>query len=195
MTYRLPRDASPHTHRYLTSSERAILQGQEVWRVCRKLKTEKGFVPDIVCAHPGWGDALFIKDIFPKARVLCFLEFFYRALGADVAFDPKEKLEPDDMARVRIKNVTNLMSLEMMDWGISPTIWQWSMHPREFRSKISVLHDGVNTDICKPDPQATFTVPSGKVFKPGDEIITYIARNFEPYRGFPTFMRAAEIIL
>jgi glycosyltransferase involved in cell wall biosynthesis len=195
ITYRLPRDASPHSHRYLVSTERAVLQGQEVWRVCKRLKTEKGFVPDIVVAHPGWGDALFIKDVFPKARVLGFFEFYYRAHGADVAFDPEEKLQADDLARVRIKNITNLLSLEMVDWGISPTVWQWSMHPPEFRPKISVLHDGVNTDICRPDPNAVFTLANGKSFRPGDELVTYIARNFEPYRGFPTFMHTAEILL
>ena len=195
VTYRLPRDASPHTHRYLITTERAVLQAQEVWRVAKKLKTEQGFVPDIIVGHPGWGDALLLKDLFPKAKMLGFFEFYYRATGADVAFEPGETLKPDDAARVRMKNITNLMSLEMVDWGVSPTIWQWSLHPESLRHKISVLHDGIDIDQCQPDPQATFTLPSGRTFKKGDEVVTYIARNFEPYRGFPTFMRAAEMLL
>lgn len=196
ITYRVPREPSPHTHRYLTTTERAVLQGQEVWRVAKKLKAEKGFVPDIIVGHPGWGDALFIRDLFPSARMLGFFEFFYRAPNADVAFEPTdEPLAPDDFARVRMKNITNLASLEMVDWGVTPTIWQWSMHPEGLRHKISVLHDGVDIGFCRPDPGATFTLPNGTVFKPGDELITYVTRNFEPYRGFPTFMRAAEILL
>jgi glycosyltransferase involved in cell wall biosynthesis len=83
----------------------------------------------------------------------------------------------------------------MMDWGIAPTVWQWSLHPKEFQPKISVLHDGIDVALCRPDAQASVTLPSGKTFTKGDEVVTYIARNFEPYRGFPTFMRTAEILL
>ena len=196
ITYRVPRDPSPHAHRYLLPTERAVLQGQEVWRVAKRLKTEQGFVPDVVVAHPGWGDTLFIKDIFPRTPLLTFCEFYYRAHGADVAFEENDPASPDDCARVRMKNITNLTSLEMADWAVTPTVWQWSMNPAELRHKISVLHDGVDVEFCKPNPNASFTVPgSGKRFTVGDELVTYTTRNFEPYRGFPTFMRAAEIIL
>ncbi len=195
ITYRTVRDASPQTHRYLVPTERAVLQGQEVWRVAKKLKAEQGFVPDVIVAHPGWGDALFIKDLFPKVPLLNFCEFYYRATGADVAFEEQGKAEPDDFARVRMKNITNLMSLEMADWAVTPTVWQWSMNSPDLRHKISVLHDGVDTEFCKPDASATFTLPNGTTFKPGDELITYATRNFEHYRGFPTFMHAAEILL
>ena len=183
----------PKPHRYLTTATAAVLQGQQVWRVCHALKTKENFIPDIVIAHPGWGDCLFIKDIFPTAKILSFFEFYYHAAGADVGFD--EPATDDDLARVRMKNITNLMSLEQADWGISPTVWQHSLQPRDLQHKVSVLHDGIDTDICQPDARATFTTPSGKIFKAGDEVVTYIARNLEPYRGFPTFMKAAEILL
>lgn len=183
----------PKPHRYLAPANHAVLQGQQVWRVCLALKTKENFIPDIVICHPGWGDALFVKDLFPSARVLSFFEFYYRASGADVGFEGAAT--EDDQARVRIKNVTNLLSLEQADWGISPTVWQQSLHPPEFQPKISVLHDGVDVDLCKPDPAAIFTTPGGKSFTAKDEVVTYIARNLEPYRGFPTFMQAAELLL
>lgn len=195
VTYRPAREPSAHTHRYLMNAERAVLQGQEVWRVCKKLRDETGFAPQLVVGHPGWGDMLFVKDIFPHARVVSFCEFYYRATGADMGFAPDEPLTPDDFARGRIKNVNNILNLEMMDWGLSPTVWQWSVHPSEYRGKMSVLHDGIDTQICAPNPQAIFHVKNGPSFKVGDEVITHIERNFEPYRGFATFMQAAEIIL
>ena len=193
ITYGFDKTPSPETHRYLLTTSRAVLQGQQVWRVCHALKTREHFTPDIVIAHPGWGDALFIRDIFPKARILSFFEFYYQAYGADVGFG--EAITDDDVARIRMKNITNLMSLEQADWGIAPTVWQWSLHPEMLRSKISVLHDGIDVAHCTPKPDAGIVLPNGKVFKAGDEVITYIARNFEPYRGFPTFMKAAQILL
>lgn len=192
-TYELTKKPAPQTHRYLASASFSVIQGQHVWRVCHELKTKKDFVPDVIIAHPGWGDAMFVKDIFPNARLLNFCEFYYRATGADVGFDAP--VNDDDLARVRVKNTNNLLALEAMDWGISPTFWQWSVNPPEFRHKISVLHDGIDTDICKPNPGASYTLKNGKTFKTGDEVVIYIARNFEPYRGFPTFMKAAEILL
>lgn len=194
VTYGMPKEEGPPPSvRYLANATKGVQQGQQVWRVCQHLSEKEKFVPDIVIAHPGWGDALFLKDLFPKATFLSFFEFYYRATGADVGFE--DPITADDYARVRMKNVTNLLALEQADWGISPTVWQWSLHPQEMRSKMSVLHDGIDTDLCKPDVNATLTLPSGKVFKPGDEVMTYIARNFEPYRGFGTFMKAAEILL
>ena len=193
VNYSVSKAPSPETHRYLATSARAILQGQQVWRAAHALKTRENFSPDVIINHPGWGDALFLKDLFPKAKILSFFEFFYRPTGVDVGFDAP--INDDDLARVRVKNITNLLSLDAADWGISPTVWQWSVHPPAYQSKISVLHDGVDVNRCAPDAAARFTLPNGKIFAPGDAVVTYVARNFEPYRGFPTFVKAAEILL
>lgn len=194
VTYAMKKPEKPIApHRYLTPATHAVMQGQQVWRVCHQLREKEGFTPDVILAHPGWGDAMFAKDIFPQAKLLSFFEFYYRAQGADVGFD--EPVTDDDLARVRVKNTNNLLSLEAADWGICPTVWQWSVQPPEFRDKISVLHDGVDVKNCAPDAAANFTLPNGKTFRPGDEVVTYVARNFEPYRGFPTFMKAAELLL
>jgi len=194
ITYGLQRGVTPKIHRYIARTEMAILQGQQVWRICKQLR-DQGFIPDIVIAHPGWGDALFIKEIYPESPLLSFFEFYYRAHGADVGFDPQYPVSDDDLARIRMKNITNQVSLEISDWGVCPTQWQMSLHPDVYKPKITVLHDGIDTDVCVPNPSAVFRTPEGKEFRRGDEVITYIARNFEPYRGFPTFMQAAEILL
>lgn len=191
--YKPPREPSGHTHRYITSYERAVIQGQEVWRICKKLK-EDGFVPDVVVSHPGWGDCLFIREIYGNVPMLSFFEFYYRSVGADVNFDSSDSSSDDDLARIRVKNATNLFCLEQADWGISPTFWQYSLHPQEFKPKISVVHDGIDTNICKPMDDISVTLGDVTLSKK-DEVITYVTRNYEPYRGFPTFMQAAEIIL
>ncbi len=192
--YKVSRQVMPDTHRYLINFERAIFQGQEVWRICKKLK-DSGFIPDVICAHPGWGDGLFIKDIFHNAPMLSFLEFYYSGYASDVGFLKDEKQSYDDAPRVRIKNACNLYNLEICDWGISPTYWQWVQNPAIFRPKISVLHDGIDTSYVAPNPATTQFTHKDKTFTKDMEIITYISRNFEPYRGFDTVMKAAVEIL
>lgn len=189
--YVVPREPSTYTHRYLTGTERGILQGQETWRVCTRLRDEEGFTPDVICAHPGWGDALFVKDVYPNSKLLNFFEFYYRSKGSDVGFE--NPCTEDDKARIRVKNILNLMSLETTDWGISPTHWQMIQHPSEFQHKLSVIHDGIDTDIACPADDPFVRIKDNE-FRQGMPVITYVTRNFEHYRGFPTFMRAAKLI-
>ncbi len=195
LEYTPPREANPLTHPYLITTERAIRQGQEVYRLCKAYTARSGFTPDIIIAHPGWGDALFIRDLYPQARMLSFFEFYYGTSGADVNFDPNDPLDEDGYGRIQIKNTTNLLSLAQADWGYSPTHWQWQQHPAAFRPSISVLHDGIDTTLCRPHTGRSVTLPNGTRLREGDQVVTYIARNFEPYRGFPSFMQAAEMIL
>jgi len=193
ITYRPPREASATTHRYLIGTERAVLQGQEVWRICRKLK-QQDFTPDIICVHPGWGDGLYLKDIYPNAVILGYFEFFYHYQRADVNFDPELDHTLDDAARIRTKNAINLLNLEAMDWGITPTHWQKSVHPLAYQPKISVLHEGVDTDAVAPKPNASVTHSDGSQWRRGDPLITYVTRNFEHYRGAHQFFRAVKRI-
>ena len=189
--YKLAREASPSIHPYVKPYEEQILYGQGVARAAVSLKS-KGFAPDVIYCHPGWGEGLFVKDVYPDAKLLNYTEFYYNAFGADVHFDPEQKPDVDRICRIRAKNANNLISLIACDWAVSPTRWQWSQNPPELRSKISVIHDGINTDICAPVADAELTLPNGKTLKKGQEIITYIVRNLEPYRGFPTYMQVVE---
>jgi glycosyltransferase involved in cell wall biosynthesis len=155
---------------------------------------EKGFLPDVVVAHPGWGEALFLRDVFPSARLVHYCEFYYTGTGADVGFDPEFPLGLDDQLKVRIKNTTQLVGLVAMDQGIAPTRWQAGRYPGEFQSKIEVIHDGINTELVRPDPDAIFE-RDGLRLTHHDEVVTYVARNLEPYRGFHIFMRALPELL
>jgi glycosyltransferase involved in cell wall biosynthesis len=192
--YRTKRRAHPTTHHYLHSFEEAVLHGQAVARACLRLQ-QSGFVPDLIVAHPGWGEPMYVKDVFPQAKLLNYCEFFYRAVGADVGFDPAEPQDADVAARVRTRNASLMIALEACDQGIAPTNWQRSVHPREWQDKIEVVFDGVDTTMARPDSGATFVLPCGRVLSRSDRVVTYVARNLEPYRGFPSFMRAVPRIL
>ena len=155
-----------------------------------------GFVPDVILAHCGWGEALPLRAAFTKARLVVYCEFFYRGEGQDVHFDPEgPRLGVDGLAALRCKNASSLLALTDADAGISPTRWQRSTFPREFHDKIQVAHEGVDLQRFRPNPAARFSLPSGKVVTKSDEIVTFVSRNLEPVRGYHVFMRALPEIL
>jgi glycosyltransferase involved in cell wall biosynthesis len=137
---------------------------------------------------------LYAKDVYPNARLVHLCEWYYNAEGADLGFDPEFPLSFDDKARIRTWNALHTLNLTNCDAAISPTHWQKSRHPEIFQPKITVQHEGIDTAALGPDPKARLTTPSGVVLKAGDPVITYVARNLEPYRGFHIFMRALERI-
>lgn len=195
LRYKAPPSGAETTHRYLRRLEDAAFRGQQVARAALSLK-QRGFTPDLICCHPGWGEGLFLRDVWADARMLFYYEFYYTTSGADVGFDPPGRpVEIDDACRVRLLNANHLLSLQVSDWGHTATEWQASRFPDWARQRLSVVHEGIDTDQVTRLAGPEFTLPGGKVLRPGDEVVTFIGRGLEPYRGFPTFMRALPAIL
>ena len=192
--YGKSRNVRPETHHYVRPLESAVLEAQAAYRIAHKLK-EQGFYPDIVYGHSGWGPTLFMKDAFPQAPLLCYFEWYYNAHGSDASFDPSDPINPDDEARIRIKNAPILLDLVACDRGLSPTSWQRSQFPLEFQSKIKVHHDGIDTDYFRPLPNAKLFLPRINLdLSKAEEIVTYVARGMEPYRGFPQLIETISIL-
>jgi glycosyltransferase involved in cell wall biosynthesis len=182
-------------HPYNFVHESGVRTGLAVLAACKQLK-ERGVVPDVIVGHSGWGETLFIKQVYPNVPLLAYFEFFYHAEGADVGYDKEfSPGRPDDPERLWIRNSINLLSLAATDAGHTATQWQRSLFPQEAQSKIHVLHEGVDTNEVKPNAKAVFDLPDGRQLRKKDEVITYVARNLEPYRGFHYLMRALPQVL
>jgi glycosyltransferase involved in cell wall biosynthesis len=155
-----------------------------------------GFTPDVILAHPGWGETLPLRTMLPKAKLIVYCEFFYGAQGRDLGFDA-EFPEPglDGHIGLQLKNATTLLALADADLGISPTKWQRSTFPSQYQSMIHVLHEGVDTNVIRPDVAARLTLPDGTELSRSDEVVTFAARSLEPLRGYHVFMRALPKIL
>ncbi|MBF0573579.1 MAG: glycosyltransferase family 4 protein [Desulfamplus sp.] len=193
--YNPSRGTTPNVHPWVSDFETKTIRGEAAFRLALQLKKE-GYTPDVIVAHPGWGESLFLKDVWPKAKLLIYCEFFYHANGADVGFDPEfPAIDPGEVCRLRLKNLNNLLHFEIADAGISPTKWQASTFPEPFRSKIKVLHDGIDTDMVAPNSGVSLTLNNALPLTKKDEIITFVNRNLEPYRGYHIFMRALPEIL
>ena len=176
---------------YTTMSDRGVV----VARACLHLR-EKGYVPDVIFGHSGWGETLFLKEVWPEAKLIVYAEFYYRGRGADVGFDPEFDTPSFDQVMISQGRTAHLgQALLHADAGLSPTEWQASTYPPALRRMIEVIFDGVDTDLLAPRPEASVTLPNGRILRPGDEVLTFVNRNLEPYRGYHSFIRALPAVM
>ncbi len=193
--YQTQRGSTPAIHPWLIDFETKTIRGEACFRAALTLK-DGGFTPDVIIAHPGWGESLFLKEVWPSAKLGIYCEFYYHARGADMGFDPEfVATDAGEVCRLQLKNLNNILHFEVADAGISPTHWQASTFPEPFRSSISVIHDGIDTAYLLPNPAASLTLNGQLTLTKADEIITFVSRNLEPYRGYHIFMRALPALL
>jgi glycosyltransferase involved in cell wall biosynthesis len=176
-------------HAFVRDFDAAVENGLAVARICEGLKRE-GFTPDLVVGHNGWGEILYVKDCWPGVPLLGYFEFFYRVSDSDLDFDPEFPPSVTDRMRMRTRNAINLLGLEIADQGQTPTEFQRNQYPERYRRGIHVIHEGVDTEQVRPDPSTQLWLAGGLVLSRRDQIITYSARNLEPYRGFHVMMRS-----
>jgi glycosyltransferase involved in cell wall biosynthesis len=179
---------------YAATYEQACIQGEAAALAAAQLSRE-GFQPSVVIGHAGWGELLFLKEVWPDAKVVAYAEYFYRGLGGDISFDP-EIDDPSLSNRIfaRAKNAAFAMCVADADLVIAPLPWQRSCYPESLRSRIAVVHDGIDTVAIRPDPSAVLNL-GGSSFRAGDETVTYVNRALEPLRGVHVFLRALPAIL
>ena len=193
--YEVSRGNSKDTHPWLIDYESKIIRGEACMRAAMSLK-DQGYVPDIVISHPGWGESLFIKEVWPSTCLKIYCEFFYSSTGFDVGFDPEfTSKNLMDGARITLKNANTLLHFESASAALCPTEWQASTFPAYCRNKMSVIHDGIDTDHIRPSRSAHMKLPNGDVITQEDEVVTYVNRNLEPYRGIHIFIRSLPEIL
>ncbi len=156
---------------------------------------QQGFYPDVCLTHIGFGDGLFVKDIFPETRCLAYCEYYYHAAHSDLDFDPEFSVPDSGRVDIKTPNAYTLLALNDADAAVSPTEWQKRRFPPACQPRIAVIHEGVDTRRCRPDASACFTLNNGQVLRHGDEVVTYATRNLEPYRGFHSFMRTLAVLM
>ncbi|WP_282601777.1 glycosyltransferase [Paracoccus sp. PARArs4] len=177
---------------YSDHAERGLLAA----RGARAMRDRHGFHPDVIIGHPGWGETLFLREIWPEAKLLVYAELMYRTRGHDVGFDPEISPARDETRFLTVARSAHLLQgVLQADAAIAPTRYQADSFPPELRGKIGVMHDGIDTDRVAPNPDAALTLPDGRVLRAGDEVLGFVSRSLEPYRGFHVFMWALPRVL
>lgn len=192
LRYVLERGNSPDIPALVLETETKVIRAEGCARAAAALRDQQSFRPDLICGHPGWGELLFLNDVWPGVPILSYQEFYHQPCGFDFGFDPEFQSAPTwrDRAQARMKNATLLLSLQSSNWNVSPTAFQRSTFPENWQNRISVIHDGIDTQQARPDVNvAPLALPDGVVLRRGQPIVTFVNRRLEPYRGCHTFIR------
>lgn len=195
LPYSLPDRKGQKVHPWLIDLDTKVTRGEACFHAALKLR-EAGFTPDLILAHPGWGESMFLRDVWPEARIGLYCELYHLAGYPHLNFDPEFE-QPGITAplRIRLKNLNNHIHFPLADACISPTRFQAETFPAGFREKITVCHDGIDTETARRDPDVRLSLGDDAVLTRNDEVITFINRNLEPYRGYHRFMRALPALL
>lgn len=190
--YGVRRGNATDVHPLAVETETKVIRGEACAAAAQQLR-EQGFTPDLICAHPGWGESLFLADVWPGKPILSYQEFYYHPRGLDTDFDLELQAIPDwqACAKVRMKTAYLQLTLEASRWHVTPTYFQRNTFPSHWHDRISVIYDGIDCDLAAPSSNpASLRLADGTLLQPGDPIVTFVNRRLEPTRGCHTFLRA-----
>ena len=193
--YFLTRGSTKGVHHWVVEIESQAIRAEACFEAALKMKNE-GYHPDRIISHNGWGESLFLKNVWPLSKLGLYSEYYYHSDGYDVGFDNEiQPRKENSDCKIAYKNVNNMMSLGVADDMICPTEWQAKSFPHEYQSKITIVHDGIDTNKLLPNPNSTIRLTSGLTLTTDSEVVTFLSRNLEPYRGYHIFMRALPSLL
>tara|TARA_B100000674_G_scaffold26203_1_gene18323 strand:+ start:933 stop:2180 length:1248 start_codon:yes stop_codon:yes gene_type:complete len=188
-------------HPYLRRYETAVLHGQAALREALRLRQD-GFEPDLIIGHSGFGNTLYLKEVWPKAKFIGYFEWYYRSRGADVGFGSNQQPSPDTSLRVHTYNSPIVMDLAQCDAAICPTHWQANQFPPAVRRNLSVIFDGVDTEqlpfIGQTSRNSALKLNAGGIqasIPANVQLVTYVTRCFEPYRGWPQVAEGLAMLM
>ena len=192
-----PRAAATQLHPWLQDIERQTLRAEAACQAALQLQAQ-GFAPDVIIAHPAWGDSLFLKEIWPHAKLGLYAELFYHPESIAAGFDAEfPATSPLAGAALRLKNLPHWLHWQEMDAAFSPTQWQAdsfspALSPQQH---ITIIRDGIHTQAIAPNPDISLTLNDSLVLSRAQEVVTFASRTLEPCRGFHVFMRCLPQLL
>ena len=147
-----PRALQDPQSKLASTFAKVTYRGEVTASAAATLRDKHDYVPDVVFGTPGWGDMLFLRQVWPGARHLLYGEFFFGPQGPMIGFD-RELSKGDLASRIAAtgNNAHLVLSANAADKVLVATQWQARSFPAYVQEKISVIHDGIDTErVCPP---------------------------------------------
>jgi glycosyltransferase involved in cell wall biosynthesis len=206
--------SNPRTHHYVRGYETAVRRGQAAARLMAQIRAQ-GFTPDVICVHPVWGEALFIRLIWPETPILAYAEWYADPNDSAWDFDPEFPSTADMRCMAQAGNAARTIAYADATRLQTPTRFQWEHLPPAFQERTDILYDGIRTEEFSPNPDAVLVLEADEknfskenpplpswlprrretlTLTRADTIVTFINRVLEPTHGWHSFTRAIPII-
>ena len=202
-SYEISGITSDNINQWAVEFETKMIRANAAANKAIKMK-DSGFEPDLIIGHPGWGETFFLKEVWPNAKLISYVEFYYKTSGCDIDFDEDfltnvlkkdfKKFLEFNKFKLAARNAAFTHSYSISDYLISPTNFQKSLLPDIIKPHVKVIHDGIDTDFLKPDDDVSISINGNKLTK-ANKVITYVSRALDPYRGFHILMKSLPKIL
>ena len=117
-------------------------RAESVAHICSKLQ-KKGWIPDCILAHSGWGETLAISEVFPDTPQIIWPELWmlpiHGGYGSDKLLPPLGY--PKKLNRLVVIRLTRV-ALDMASAWVMPTLHQANSLPKVYRTeKLHVIHE------------------------------------------------------
>lgn len=107
--YKIKRGSGKSIHPWVGDWESKAIRAEACYDGALELRA-KGFTPDVILAHHGWGEPMFLKDVWPEVRMGIYCELYHCAHYPQAGFDPefdKNRDEARAALRIRVRNQNN----------------------------------------------------------------------------------------
>jgi glycosyltransferase involved in cell wall biosynthesis len=193
--YALPRGSTFGIHPLAVRAEADFIRGSMAYEAAKRAAS-RGFTPDVIIGHTGWGETVLLKEVWPDAKQVLFPEFFYAGHGLDIGFDTEFKAASEQGVLLgTAKNAVSALALTRADAIVCPTPFQASTLPKVLHPLIRIIHEGVDLETVRPGPAEPFALDDGRILAPDTPVVTHVNNNMEPLRGLHIFARALPRLL
>lgn len=163
------------------------------YRYVMKILKKDNYHPDMIISHSGWGCGLYAKEIWPKAKLVAYFEWWYGDSTSELyqynSTNEWLKFSSDMISKLWQRNQAISMELAVADQIITPSYWQLNQLPEVYKTNAIVIKESVEEDILKAMTKIQRR-KQDNVF-----LITYGTRGLEPMRCFPEFINELPSIL
>jgi len=156
-------------HHLTNETDDWIRRSEQVARQAIQLR-EKKWSPDIILAHPGWGESLLLRDVFPSSAQILWPELWLRPEHMGIT---SRHMTLEQCHYLRNKNSLLDAALSEADAAVVPTTYQARCFPDRWKHKIEVIHEGIAQELFEQPRLESLCLGTSVTLEKGVPVVTF----------------------